>query len=241
MHLIRPLILILGLLTSVPSQAGPKNVLFLGDSLSSSWGGIGYQFKAPETDKTKVAALCGASPATYLADYPKSPCGGWFGTTYVRGESALFHTFKPLGAPTLTKLLQFKHGRADLVVIELGTNLYDASYDPATPDFSAWVASQVLNFVDQVLVYAPGAKILWISPPCALQKNGHAITDGLAIQMRSAIESVAATHQGQMEVVDGLQYTKCEDLREDGTHYPPGKTDALLAAIEARVRTLLER
>ena len=205
------LILILALL---PKWSWAKvNVLVLGDSLSADRGsGLACNLKLDsQAYSYKIEAYCGYSPSNFVhANGTKvSSCG-----QYTRGENGKVSPTKiPLAS--LADLMTFQEGskKADVVVVQLGTNYLD-NQNVST------IRKQPAPLLLAILKFNPLAKILWLSPPVTKDKACLKNADLMFKSLQDAAQEVNQNRGREMvTVMDSRLYTNAKDLGGDRVHY----------------------
>ena len=194
--------------------AGSTNILFLGDSLSASSQGLGRNLHLPSDYRLKVDAFCGYSPSNFArasgAGKKTSPCG-----QFVRDEDGTVRKKAPI--QPLSELMRFQAGSrsADIVVIQLGTNLFGGNRIVLSE-----IRRQCEPLLEKILSLNPNAKILWMAPPKTKKY------DSLSQSMHLAIEQVfkefkAKHRENTLVLVDSRKYTDYPPTkpRGDGVHF----------------------
>jgi hypothetical protein len=206
------------------SAAVLSRVLYLGDSLSSNSPGEGPGMAealaaalATNPYRLKIAAYCGFSPVqfTEATGQATSPCG-----TFTKGEDEA-GSMQSVPLAPLRDLMIFSDGApADVVAIQLGTNLYGYLLDgEARP---AEIMRQVRDLVGAVRALSPSARIVWLAPPELLLFGLWSPPRVVEVGEARKDEMLAAIQLGAApvaRVIDSRPFTDARELGPDGTHY----------------------
>jgi hypothetical protein len=192
--------------------ATQRNVLFIGDSLSDGQvTGLGRNLTLPSNEfRLKVAAFCGYRPLNYTnaSAVGKKPsiCGH-----YMRNEDGSLNNGD---LPPLSTLMSFSGGskKADIVVIQLGTNMYDTSTFASGSVSSRAVTIESATLLKKILSINPKAILLWLAPPKIWSFGGRQVAASVSDSMFNAITAaVDATnsHAGSeiVGIIDSREYT----------------------------------
>jgi hypothetical protein len=239
-------IFLFGLSFSPLPALAQTNVLFIGDSLSADRNsGLGRNLNLL-TDRftLKVESFCGFSPDNFTAATSKgkmkSPCGA-----YTRSEEGLVQAnedgrpFPKIVLPPLPQLMSFRGSskKADIVVIQLGTNLYDDLIEDQKKGGSRGrrqITEKCRGLMAAVLKNNPDAKILWMAPPKIWSyeygdpSRKVRISERLSDEMLGAIQLAASRFKGKtkysVSVIDSRPFTPDypphgATVGGDGTHF----------------------
>ena len=198
---------------------GDRKVLYIGDSLSV--GPFGQQLentliKDLGREKVWFYASCGSSVQSWLASEPVfvTPCGYRESIPKVQLLDDFHDGQKPKGmaTPKIEILLADIH--PDLVIVQLGTNHFDALELGGTAAVARH-AKIFERFASSIRQFAPSTcAVVWISPPdCAR------FPEWITSSIKTLIEKTAAAHQ--FNVIDSRRYTRYVKgvTGGDGVHY----------------------
>ncbi len=211
MNFLRFLVGSLLLLCAVQAAPPPPRVLFLGDSHCLGAFGKTIDSSLREAGCAVTTSVTGgATPYYWLAEFPSISCdiGHWERTATVNQRLEYIAL-----VPKLETLLQ--RTRAEVVVVETGTNLYSVlTSKRRTPEENVAEVKMLADHMGQV-VTASGARLYWITPPSAHPER---FSDDLQTQMRTLMKQVAGRWG---RVFDSYAVTSFPDPypETDGIHY----------------------
>jgi hypothetical protein len=215
-----------------------RRVLMVGDSLSVGPFGVEMQhFLVDRFGESRVYLLasCGSCPEHWLGTEPEfvSKCGYRVKTPkqFLLGEYERGRRPDPFPTPKLEKILP--KSRPDLVLVQLGTNWFDALEQSAAPEAVERLEGIVNRFVDVLLRADPKPQLIWITPPdsARFRKVQGVVTDLLRRVGRKR-RFACIDSSGLVRYVPG-------ESGSDGIHYAAAAAEKWAAGVKSRILRML--
>jgi hypothetical protein len=229
--------------TKPPSSSviSPRKVLMIGDSLSVGPFGDSIQdFLVSTFSNAQVAyiAACGSSPEHWLQSEPQfvSKCGYRLKNPKDPGKSEVgrFEDGKPPKPYPVPKIeTTLNYWKADLVIVQLGTNWFDVLAESQSEHALANLDS-ILDQFARVIAKSPShPKLIWVTPPdCYKFRKVQSL-------VTSAIRRAGA--RNQFRVIDSSKMIQYEPGKSggDGVHLASASAEEWAEKVKKQLRSMI--
>jgi hypothetical protein len=229
--------------TKPPSSSviSPRKVLMIGDSLSVGPFGDSLQdFLISTFSDAQVGfiAACGSSPEHWLQSEPQfvSKCGYRLKNPKDSSKSQVgrFEDGRPPRPYPVPKLeTTLNYWKADLVIVQLGTNWFDVLAESQSEHVMANLDG-ILDHFAQVIAKCPShPKLIWVTPPdCYKFRKVQSL-------VTAAIKRAAS--RNQFRVIDSSKMIQYEPGKSggDGVHLATASADEWAEKVKKQLRSMI--